>query len=85
MSSVFNQFSAVLLYIILTLVILSLLLWRIPPAKRRLALLVGLGVVVVAGLLIFRPVPKGVTAATVSELMAGGSGKPVLVELYSDY
>lgn len=72
-------------YIILALLILSLLLWRVPMAKRRLVLIMGLAAVLLGGFFLFQPVHDGVTAVTVSNLLAEGNGRPILVEFYSDY
>jgi len=85
MISFINQYSAILTYIILGLGILALALWRIPVKARRIGLLVGLGILLFGGLLIFRPVHEGVTAVTVKQTLAVGNGRPVLLEFYSDY
>lgn len=82
--TLFNQFSGVLFYLAVGMSLLAVILWRLPAAKRRVGTLIGIGVLLFGGLLIFQPASEGVTAVTVQQTIAA-NGKPVLLELYSDY
>lgn len=81
----FNQFSGVLAYLVVGIGLLAVVLSRIAPKKRRVGLLVGAAVLLFGGLIIFRPETGGVTAVTVQQTLAASNGRPVLLELYSDY
>lgn len=81
----FNQFSGVFIYLLLGSGLLAVVLWRIHPEKRRVGLLVGTAVLLFGGLIIFRPETGGVTAVTAQQSVAAADGRPVLLELYSDY
>jgi hypothetical protein len=82
---IFNQFSGVLVYLGLGIALLVVIIWRIPAKRRRVGGLVGLAVLLFGGLLIFRPIPAGDTAVTIQQTLAQSNGRPVLLELYSDY
>lgn len=81
----FNQFSGVLAYLGVGIGLLVVILSRIAPERRRVGLLVGTAVLLFGGLIIFRPETGGVTAVTVQQTLAASNGRPVLLELYSDY
>ncbi|MBX3055964.1 MAG: hypothetical protein KF770_05770 [Anaerolineae bacterium] len=81
----FNQFSGVLVYLVVGIGLLVVVLSRIAPEKRRVGLLVGAAVLLFGGLIVFRPEQRGVTAVTVQQTVAAANGRPVLLELYSDY
>jgi hypothetical protein len=84
--TIFNQFSGVLIYLVVGIGLLAVVLSRLAPEKRRVGVLVGLAVLLFGGLLIFRPETGGVTAVTVQQTLADqANGRPVLLELYSDY
>lgn len=81
----FNQFSGVMAYLGVGIGLLAVILSRIAPERRRVGLLVGTAVLLFGGLIIFRPETGGVTAVTVQQTVAAANGRPVLLELYSDY
>ncbi len=81
----FNQFSGVFIYLLLGSGLLAVVLWWLSPDRRRVGLLVGTAVLLFGGLLIFRPETGGVTAVTAQQTLAAADGRPVLLELYSDY
>ncbi len=81
----FNQFSGVLAYLTVGIGLLAVVLWRISPDRRRVGLLVGTAVLLFGGLIIFRPETGGVTAVTAQQTLAAADGRPILLELYSDY
>lgn len=81
----FNQFSGVMAYLGVGIGLLAVILSRIAPEKRRVGLLVGAAVLLFGGLFIFQPEQSGVTAVTVQQTLAAADGRPVLLELYSDY
>jgi len=65
---------------------LAVVMRRLTSDKRRVGLLVGLAILLFGGLLIFQPETSGVTAVTVQQTLADeANGRPVLLELYSDY
>jgi uncharacterized membrane protein YqjE len=80
-----NQFSGVLAYLAVGMGLLAVILWRVVPEKRRVGLLIGTAVLLYGGLLIFRPETGGASAVTVQQTLAASNGRPVLLELYSDY
>jgi hypothetical protein len=82
---IFNQFSGVLAYLGLGITLLVVILWRVPAERRRVGVLVGLAVLLFGGLFIFRPMPAGETAVTLQQTLATANGRPVLLELYSNY
>jgi RsiW-degrading membrane proteinase PrsW (M82 family) len=84
--TLFNQFSGVVLYLIVGIGLLVVILRRVATEKRQVAVLVGTAVLLFGGLLLFQPATGGATAVTVQQTLAeGGHGRPVLLELYSDY
>lgn len=81
----FNQFSGILVYLVVGIGLLAVVLSRIAPEKRRVGLLVGTAVLLFGGLFIFQSEQSGVMAVTVQQTLAATDGRPVLLELYSDY
>ncbi|NJN54260.1 MAG: hypothetical protein HC804_05570, partial [Anaerolineae bacterium] len=79
-----NQFSGILVYLVVGVGLLAVVLWRMAAQKRRVGLLVGTAVLLFGGLLIFQPQMDGATAVTVQQTIAAANGRPVFLELYSD-
>jgi drug/metabolite transporter (DMT)-like permease len=82
--SIFNQYSAVFIVLIIGLLPIGLLLRRTLPQRRPFALFGGL--VLLGGImfLFLRPDTNGVKASEV-EVVLAGNGRLALLELYSDY
>ena len=56
------------------------------PQKLRPWLLIGgLGVLTVGGFILFQPESRSVAQEDVALVLAQGNGRPVFLELYSDY
>ena len=56
-----------------------------PKKLRSWLLLGGLAVSTVGGFILFQPESQGVAQEEVTLVLAQGNGRPVFLELYSDY
>lgn len=82
--TLFNQYSAVLTIVFVGLIPIGLFVRRAAPKRRLSALIGGVALLVGAIFILLRPQPNSASAADVAQLLAG-NGRPVLIQLYSDY
>ncbi|HID51479.1 MAG TPA: hypothetical protein EYP41_05520 [Anaerolineae bacterium] len=85
MSSIINQYSGVILLLVIVTAVTAFILSRVPKKRRPFVLFVAFAVLLVAGFLFFQPETDNVSSSEVQILLAQGNGRPVLLELYSDY
>ncbi len=85
MSSILNQYSGVILLLILVTAVTAFILSRAPKKRRPFILFIAFAVLLVVGFLFFQPETDNVSSSEVQILLAQGNGRPVLLELYSDY
>jgi hypothetical protein len=80
-----NQYSALLLFVIPIGFLVMAVFWRKRPLLSRAALLTGLVLIGAAGFFILQTESRETPLGEVEMLLASGIGRPVLLELYSDY
>lgn len=85
MGSIFNQYSALIPFIIGAILLMGGIFLFSPKKWRPWLLLGGLGILTVGGFILFQPEQQGVAQEDVALLLAQGNGRPVFLELYSDY
>ncbi len=85
MGSFFNQYSALFTFIIGAILLIGGIFFFSPKKLRPWLLLGGLGILTIGGFILFQPESQGVTQADVALVLAQGNGRPVFLELYSDY
>lgn len=85
MESIFNQYSALIPFIIGAILLMGGIFFFAPKKARPWLLLGGLAVLTVGGFILFQPEPQGVAQEDVALMLAQGNGRPVFLELYSDY
>ncbi len=82
--TIFNQYSAVFILLIIGLLPIGLLLRRTPPQRRPAAFFGGLVLLAAIMFLFLRSDTNGVQASEI-EVVLAGNGRLALLELYSDY
>jgi hypothetical protein len=85
MQSIFNQYSALIPFIIGAFLLMGGIFFFAPKKLRPWLLLVGLAVLTVGGFILFQPEQQGVAQEDVALVLAQGNGRPVFLELYSNY
>ena len=85
MGSFFNQYSAVVTFIIVAIILFGVILYFTPRKWRGIVIVVGLGIMVLGWFIGFQPEQNAVTQDDVEMVLATGNGRPVFLELYSDY
>lgn len=85
--ALFNQYSAVLLLIITATAVFAAALILAPRRARFPIIVIGLGILTVFSFVWLQPQDRNHTSSAVDlpTLLASSNGRPVLVELYSDY
>lgn len=80
-----NQYSALFFFVIPVGFLIMAVLWRKRPFLSRAALLTGLVLIGTGGFFILQTESRETTLSEVEMLLASGAGRPVLLELYSNY
>ena len=79
-----NQYSAVFSLVLPLGLLVLAVVWRRRPLLSRLSLIGGLLALIVVGYFLLQTETKGIAANQV-ETMLAAPGRPVFLELYSDY
>ena len=85
MSSFFNQYSALITFFFVAILLFGVILYFTPRKRRGIVIVVGLGLLVLGWFIGFQPEQNSVTSSEVEQVLAAGNGRPVFLELYSDY
>ncbi len=85
MISILNQYSGVILLLVIVTAVTAFILSRAPKKRRPFVLFVAFASLLLFGFLFFQPERDNVSSSEVQTLLAQGNGRPVLLELYSDY
>lgn len=83
--SILNQYSGVILLVVLVTAVTAFILSRTPKKRRPFILLGSIIILILLGFLFFQPETNSVSSSEIDVLLAQGNGRPVLLELYSDY
>ena len=83
--SILNQYSGVILLVVLVTAVTAFILFRTPKKRRPFILLGSIIILILLGFLFFQPETNSVSSSEIDVLLAQGNGRPVLLELYSDY
>ena len=83
--SFLNQYSGVILLVVLVTAVTTFILSRAPKKRRPFILFIAAAALLLFGFLFFQPETDNVSSGEVQILLAQGNGRPVLLELYSDY
>lgn len=85
METIFNQYSALIPFIIGAILLMGGIFFFAPKKVRPWLLLGGLAVLTVSGFILFQPESRGAAQEDVALVLAQGNGRPVFLELYSNY
>ena len=85
MGSLFNQYSALITFYIVAILLMGVILYFTPRKRRGIVIVVGLGLIVLGWFIGFQPEQNSATLSEVEQVLAAGNGRPVFLELYSDY
>ena len=85
MGSFFNQYSAIITFIIVVIILFSVILYFTPRKWRGVVIFAGLGIMVLGWFIGFQPEQNDVSPSDVEMVLAEGNGRPAFLELYSDY
>lgn len=73
------------MFFIGAILLFTIILYFTPRKWRGIVIFVGLGLMVVGWFIGFQPEQNSVTQSDVELVLAAGNGRPVFLELYSDY
>lgn len=85
MATFINQYSVIIAYLLLATAVFAVVRWRVAPNQQRVGLLIATAVLLFAALFLFQPTRQQATAVALQQALAQPNGRPVFVELYSDY